>query len=80
MNPDLTQEQEQALNENHGFVQGSSYVLMSIDVFRQTMGVGSDDELAASLKAIEQGLADVEAGRTRPYREVLAELGSDDAV
>ena len=80
MKAELTKAQEQALNENHGFVQGSSYVLMSIDVFRQTMGVGSDDQLAASLKAIETGLADVEAGRTRPYREVLAELGSDDAV
>ena len=78
-NPDLTNEQRQALDANHGCVQGKGYVLMSIDVFRNTMGVGSEEELAASIKAIEQGHTDVQAGRMRPYREVLAELGNDDA-
>lgn len=79
-NADLTSEQQKALDANHGCVQGKGYILMSIDVFRNTMGVGSDEALAKSLKAIEQGHADVEAGRTRPFREVLAELGNDDAV
>ena len=79
-NPDLTKELQQALDANRGYVQGKGYILMSIDVFRNTMGVGSDEALAASLKAIQQGHADVEAGRTRPFREFLAELGNDDAV
>ncbi len=79
-NPDLTEEMQQALAANHGCMQGKGYILMSIDVFRNTMGVGSDEALAASLKAIERGHADVEAGRTRPFREFLAELGDDDAV
>jgi len=79
-NPDLTAEQQQALDANQGCLQGKGYILMSINVFRDTMGVGSDEELAASLKAIGQGHADVQAGRTRPYREVLAELGNNDAV
>jgi hypothetical protein len=78
--PELTSEQQQALVANSGCVQGKDYVLMSLDVFRNTMGVGSDEELAASLKALQQGHADVEAGRTRPYRDVLNELGADDAV
>ncbi len=30
MQPELTQEQQEALDQNHGFVQGTSYVLMSI--------------------------------------------------
>jgi len=79
-NPDLTKELQQALNANHGCVQGKGYVLMSSDVFRNTMGVGSDEALAASLKAIQRGHADIESGRTRPFREVLTELGNDDGV
>ena len=71
---DLTSDQQQALAENHGFVRGSSYVLMSIDVFRNTMGAETDEETAASLKAIEEGLADVEAGRTKPMDQVFREL------
>ena len=79
-NLDLTAEQQQALDANQGCLQGKGYILMSIDVFRNTMGIGSEEDLAASLKAIQQGHEDVQAGRTRPYREVLAELGNDDAV
>jgi hypothetical protein len=79
-NPDLGNELQQALDASHGCVQGKGYILMSNDVYRATMGVGSDESLAESLNAIEQGHADVVAGRTRPFRDVLAELGNDDAV
>ena len=75
MTLNLSPELQQALDENHGFVQGSSFVVMSIDMYRSMMGIGSDEDLQASLKAIDEGLDDIEAGRTRPYREVLAELG-----
>ena len=79
MTPKLNSDIEQAVENNHGFVQvdgqHTSYVVMSIDAYRQMMGVGSNEELAASLKAIEEGLADIDAGRTRPFRDVLAELG-----
>ena len=74
MNPELTTEQLKALEQNHGFVQGPSYVLMSIDTFRNTMGVKSDEEMAASLKAIEEGLADVDAGHTKSMDQVFREL------
>ncbi len=80
----LSNEIEQAVEQNHGCVripgQNTSYVVMSIELYRDMMGVGSDEELAASLKAIDEGLADIDAGRTRPFRDVLAELGKDDAV
>ncbi len=79
MTPKITNDIEQAVEQNHGFMQlegqRTSYVVMSIDAYRKMMGVGSDSELAESLKAIEQGLADIQAGRTRPFRDVLAELG-----
>lgn len=80
MKPQLTEEQQRAIEQHHGLVEvegpGDGYVLMSMDLYRELMGVGTDEALAESIKAIEEGLADIEAGRTRPYREVLDELGS----
>ena len=71
---ELTKDQQKALEENDGFIEGFSYVIMTKDVYRQTMGIGTDEELAASIKAIEQGLADVEAGRVRPFQEFISEM------
>ena len=72
--PDLTTEQQQALQQNDGFVRGSSYILMTVDMYREMMGVGSDDEIQKSLAAIEEGLQDVEAGRTHSTDAVFQEL------
>ena len=72
--PDLTTEQQQALKQSHGFVQGASYVLMTVDLYREMMGVGSEDEMQKSVAAIEEGLQDVEAGRTRSMDAVFQEL------
>jgi len=81
MTPRLNDELDQALQQHHGFLQaegcsGKVYVL-STEVYREMMGVGTDEELAKSLKAIKEGLADIDAGRTRPFRDVLDELGKD---
>ena len=84
MTPKLSDDQRQALQSTAGKLvevqddqTQQTYVLMSIELFREMMGVGTDEEMAASLEAIEEGLADVEAGRTRPFRDVLAELTTD---
>ena len=45
-----------------------------METFRDMMGVGSDEELKSSLEAIEQGLADIEGGRTRPMDEFFQEF------
>ena len=79
MTPRLNDELDQALNQHDGFLEaegrsGKVYVI-STQVYREMMGVGTDEELAESLKAIEEGLADINAGRTRPFRDVLDELG-----
>lgn len=74
LSPDI----EQLVAENHGMArldgQQASYVVMSDQTYRELLGIGTDDELRESIAAIEQGLADAEAGRTRPFREVIAEL------
>ena len=49
-------------------------VVMSLDVYRDMAGIGSDEQLAASLAAVEEGIQDMEAGRTRPLRDALDDL------
>ncbi len=56
------------------FQADDGYVFMSMDLFREVMGVGSDEGLQASLSAIREGLADVEAGRTQEVGEFFAEF------
>lgn len=80
MRPELTDEQRQALEESHGCVLGASYVLMSKDVFRQTMGVADDHELAASLAAIQEAMKDLQAGRTIPLDEAKRRLDAKYGV
>ena len=74
----LTEEQKRAVAQHHGFVEvdggEDSYVVLSRQVFREMMGVGSDDEYRDSLLAIEAGLADVAAGRTRPMQDFFREF------
>tara|TARA_R110002167_G_scaffold319685_2_gene525471 strand:+ start:119 stop:244 length:126 start_codon:yes stop_codon:yes gene_type:complete len=41
------------------------------------MGVDTDAELSASLEEIKEGLADIDAGHTRPFRDILAELENE---
>jgi hypothetical protein len=81
----LAPETEAAVEAQHGGPlsctgQRSQYVVMRMDVYRELMGVGSDEEFAASLAAIHEGLADVRAGRVRPAREFLEELGRTHEV
>jgi predicted transcriptional regulator len=78
MSPRLTDELDRALAEHHGFLlaegRQGKVVLLSMARFRELMGVGSEADLAESIKAIEEGLADVEAGRTVPLDQVFREL------
>ena len=74
ISPDL----DQALNDHHGFVEaegaGGKVIVMSAEVYREMMGIGSEEELASSLRAIEQALADREAGRGIPLEEAQQRL------
>jgi hypothetical protein len=74
----LTDEQRNAVDEHHGFLEveggGTAYVVMSMQVYREMMGVGSDAEYRASLDAIREGLEDVEGGRTRSIEDFFQDL------
>ena len=56
-------------------IEGKDVVFMTMDVYREMMGVGSDEELQESLAAIDRGLEAAKEGRTRPFREALDDLG-----
>jgi len=49
-------------------------IVMTMQVYREIMGVGSDEELQASVRAIEEGFADIEAGRIQPMEDVFHKL------
>lgn len=74
----LTDEQRRAVDQHHGFLEveggGSAYVVMSRQAFREMMGLGTEAEYQASLGAVREGLADVEAGRTRPVNDFFREF------
>ena len=69
MTPKLPSNMEKAVQKHHGWLQvngaQSAYVVVSMEIFCDMMGVGNDQEMAASLKAIEEGRKDVAAGRTQ---------------
>jgi len=80
MAPKITNEMHQALQTGHGGpiqVEGadSPCVLMSLEVYRDLLGVGPDVDFAASVAALKRGMQDVRAGRARPLTDALDELG-----
>jgi hypothetical protein len=76
----------QAVVENeHGGpvrVEGSSgsYVLMSMDVYRELMGVGPQQEFDASVRALNAGRQALEQGKTRLLKDFLDDLGRQHEV
>lgn len=75
----LTDEQRHAVDQHQGFLEveggGAEYVVMSMQVFREMMGVGSEADYRTSIEAIREGLADIEAGWKRTHRPLLPGLG-----
>jgi hypothetical protein len=39
------------------------------------MGVGTDEELSASVSALQQSMGEIDQGKTRPLADALDELG-----
>jgi hypothetical protein len=80
MNPRLTAEQRDAVDKHDGCVEvedaNGKCVLMSIEVFREVMGVSSDRDLQESVAALRRSYEQFANGQTRPLTEALDELGT----
>ena len=50
MKSNITNEQQQALDQNDGIVEAGDVIFMRIDVFREMLGFTSDDELREQLQ------------------------------
>ena len=61
-------------------VEGSDFVLMRKTVYLDWAGVGTEEEMQESLQAIDEGLADIEAGRVHDYKDVIKGLSRNDDV
>jgi hypothetical protein len=72
--PELTAEQQQALDASHGVLQGNSFVLMRTEVVLDWFGY-SDDDLR---KELQPALQQVERAETAEWnlQEFLAEMHS----
>ena len=80
MTPEITPDLQAVLQQQHGGpvqVAGAdaSYVVMSMDVYRTMIGVGTDEAFAASVQALQAANQAVQQGRTRPLVDALDELG-----
>jgi hypothetical protein len=79
MTPRLTEEQRQAVDAHEGCVEvedsQGKCVLMSIEVFRDVMGVGTDRDFQASVAALRHSFEQLQEGRTRFVKEALDYLG-----
>jgi hypothetical protein len=79
MTPRLTEEQRQAVDAHEGCVEvedsQGKCVLMSIEVFRDVMGVGTDREFQESVAALRRSYDQVQEGRTRPAKDALDDVG-----
>jgi len=79
-NIELTEEQQRVLQEADGYAEGPSYVVMSKERFCFTMGIDSEEEYQKTVQAIDRGLADIAAGRKRPFRDFLDDLRAGHGV
>lgn len=74
----ITEELNNALNSHHGIVEAESsdgkVVLMAMKVYREIMGVADDESFQESVQAIEEGLAQVESGKTTSMNTVFRKL------
>jgi hypothetical protein len=79
MTPKLTEEQRRAVDTHEGCVEvedaQGKCVLMSIEVFRDVMGVGTDREFQESVAALRRGYDQLQKGQTRPVKDALDDLG-----
>ena len=77
--PYLPQDIEAAVASHHGGPvtvagQNGNHVVMSMAVFRDMMGVGSDDEFQKSVSALRESIAQTVAGKTISLDEVAHRL------
>jgi hypothetical protein len=56
--------------------QNGDHVVMSAAIFRDLMGVGCDEEFAASVAALQKSLAQVAAGQTISLEEAAHRLAA----
>lgn len=63
MAADLTEAQKAALEKNQGILQGDSFVILSMERYKEVLGGISDEELAESVQFIKQAMQDIDDGK-----------------
>ena len=76
MDNKLSQQIENALAENNGILHEANFVAMTVEVYRDAFGNMSNQELQESLAKINAAEADIDEGRTRPFKDAINQLGN----
>jgi hypothetical protein len=83
MTPKLTEEQRQAIDTHKGCVEvedaQGKCVLMSIEVFRDVMGVGTDRDFGESIAALRRRYERLQTGHTDGELEAFLDLAEEGA-
>ena len=68
----LTSDQQKQFDE-HGIIEVGQCVLMSVQTYREMLGISSDTEYADSVAKCNAGVDQIEAGRAIPLDRFAAE-------
>lgn len=75
---DINENITDALKAHHGLIETRSeegkVVVMTMDVYRELLGIGNEEELQESIHAIQTAMKEVEEGKTNSVDEVFASL------
>ena len=76
MTPKLSEELQEALRQSLGFVEGDTFILMTKEIYLSAMSECTQEDVEATNK----GLADIEAGRTRPVEDFFRDFDSKHGI
>ena len=80
VHPELTEEQRKALEKGGGIYHGESYVLMTIEHFREAVGAGTDEDFEATCRAIDEAVTDLDAGQGISFDEFKRRVDAKHGV
>ena len=74
----LTADQQEQIKAQ-GVVEAGQFVCMSMDVFRGMCGIATDADYADSVKKVNEGIAEIRAGKGIPANQFTSEFNRKHA-
>ena len=75
----LTQDQQDLL-KNHGVIDAGQVIVMTVDVYRDMLGIATDEDYADSVSKINEGVEQHEAGEGIPLNQFAKDFNSRHGI